>query len=130
MYMCVSEYVPDWQIHSSNVNENIYCYIYTKSHNNEMMLPNFKETHLDNLLIITMSFYLCELERIIRAFPVMPNNAIKWTKDWIMIIQTIEMWIEAMFKPPGTMPIESTVKWGFVIIIISCTEFHSIMIRA
>ena len=37
MYVCVNEYVHDWRIHGSNVNE-ISCYIYTKSHNIEMML--------------------------------------------------------------------------------------------
>ena len=38
MYVCVSEYVHNWRIDVSNVNENIYGYIYTKSHNIEMML--------------------------------------------------------------------------------------------
>ena len=38
MYVCVNEYVHDWQIHSSNVNENIYYHIFMKSYNIEMML--------------------------------------------------------------------------------------------
>ena len=45
MYVCVSEYVHDWQIH---------------------------EAHLDALLIVTTSFHLCELKRIKRTFPVIP----------------------------------------------------------
>ena len=38
MYVCVSEYVHDWQIHDSNVNEISIAIFNTKSHNIEMML--------------------------------------------------------------------------------------------
>ena len=90
MYVCVSEYVHDWRIHSSNANE-IFFSIFTILHNIEMMLHLILMKHLDTLLIVTTSFHLCELERIKRTFPVTPNNAISFTNDWIMMIQTIEI---------------------------------------
>ena len=37
MYVCVSEYVHDWRIHSSNANEISFS-IFTILHNIEMML--------------------------------------------------------------------------------------------
>ena len=55
-----------------------------------------------------------------------PNSAIRCTKDWIMMIGTIEMWMEAAIKPPATMPSLGTVT--LAVVIISCTEFHSIML--
>ena len=73
MYVCVSEYVHNWQIHGSNVNEvNNY---YMKSYNIEIndVTSNLNETHLDTILIATTSFHLCELEGI--NFPMTPHNA-------------------------------------------------------
>ena len=61
MYVCVSEYVHDWQIHGCNVNE-ISIAVFIRNHTilNDVMSNN--EAHLDALLIVTMSFHLCELE--------------------------------------------------------------------
>ena len=68
MYVCVSEYVHDWQIHGRNVNE-ISIAIFIRNHTilNDVMSNN--EAYLDALLIVTTSFHLCELKRIKRTFP-------------------------------------------------------------
>ena len=49
MYVCVSEYVHDWRIHSSNVNENIYCYIFM-SHN-VLVYPPVQAIHIATLTV-------------------------------------------------------------------------------
>ena len=56
-----------------------------------MMLHKCNEIHLDTLLSVMTGFHLCELERIIPTFPVMPNNAISIANSRTMVIRIIEM---------------------------------------
>ena len=72
MYVCVSEYVHDWQIYSSNVNE-ISIAIFIQNHT---ILKGILMKHTRTLLIVTTSFHLCELEGIIPTFPSGPKNSI------------------------------------------------------
>ena len=80
MYVCVSEYVHNWQIHGSNVNEVFIATLFIRINHTIIEIndvtSNLNETHLDTILIATTSFHLCELEGIIITFPLIPNNAI------------------------------------------------------
>ena len=79
-----------------------------------------------SLEVLWTNFHLRPLDRLIVVFPVFPLHSL--TVLFTIEVQTIEVWVMAIFVPPGSFITHSTVAWVGVIIPIFRGKWWATMI--
>ena len=69
-----------------------------------------------SLEVLWTNFHLWPLDRLTVVFPLVPTHSVYVI--FTIEVQTIEVWLMAIFVPPGAFVTQGTVAWGAVIIPI------------
>ncbi len=69
-------------------------------------------------LVIWSDLHFCTFQRIGRTHPRVPDDALPFRSLPSMYVSSIEVTVETGLKPPGTMPVLSTVKAVVAILVL------------